>query len=181
MMRRSESLPRVKASASAPVRHTFSSVEATVSAEIIRKLRLAVEAETAADREIVCHEVFFDVNGLLSDVAKVGAGVGTARGGGLCPRAADVCQIAPPVRGRGRHPPCGDPMCWRPPPPTQAQLLPAPSPTAAGAAGRQGGRGTGGGATTSFVPCSCDDSEVGRMVRVWVGGCAVGCVPACVS
>lgn len=53
-----------------------------VANEIVRKLRLASDADTPEDREIVCEEVFCDVTGLLDDAARVGGGRGRLRAGG---------------------------------------------------------------------------------------------------
>ncbi|GBF87356.1 K-stimulated pyrophosphate-energized sodium pump protein [Raphidocelis subcapitata] len=50
-------------------------LEEVVSREIIRKLRLATEAENKEDREIVCEEVFCDVTGRLDDAARERLGV----------------------------------------------------------------------------------------------------------
>lgn len=44
--------------------------EEVLSQEILRKLRLATEAETKEDREIICEEVFCDITGQLDLVAK---------------------------------------------------------------------------------------------------------------
>eukprot|EP00879_Flechtneria_rotunda_P004592 GHRR01004847.1.p1 GENE.GHRR01004847.1~~GHRR01004847.1.p1 ORF type:complete len:391 (+),score=116.64 GHRR01004847.1:737-1909(+) len=44
--------------------------EDVLSQEILRKLRLATEAETKEDREIICEEVFCDITGQLDSVAK---------------------------------------------------------------------------------------------------------------
>eukprot|EP00878_Enallax_costatus_P038812 GHUV01044284.1.p1 GENE.GHUV01044284.1~~GHUV01044284.1.p1 ORF type:complete len:138 (+),score=22.43 GHUV01044284.1:337-750(+) len=41
-----------------------------LSQEILRKLRLATEAETKEDREIICEEVFCDISGQLEQAAK---------------------------------------------------------------------------------------------------------------
>lgn len=41
------------------------SVEEALSREVVRKLRLAAEAETKDDREIICEELFCDITGTL--------------------------------------------------------------------------------------------------------------------
>eukprot|EP00200_Dunaliella_tertiolecta_P015968 CAMPEP_0202422266 /NCGR_PEP_ID=MMETSP1128-20130828/50767_1 /ASSEMBLY_ACC=CAM_ASM_000463 /TAXON_ID=3047 /ORGANISM="Dunaliella tertiolecta, Strain CCMP1320" /LENGTH=671 /DNA_ID=CAMNT_0049030321 /DNA_START=160 /DNA_END=2175 /DNA_ORIENTATION=+ len=50
------------------------SVVELVSSEVVRKLRLAGEADTAEDREIVAEEVFLDVSGILDEAARVQLG-----------------------------------------------------------------------------------------------------------
>ena len=47
------------------------SVLENLANEVVRKLRLASEAETKGDREIICEEVFCDVTGQLDAHAKV--------------------------------------------------------------------------------------------------------------
>eukprot|EP00775_Hariotina_reticulata_P006052 gene6052-6290_t len=49
--------------------------EDVLSQEILRKLRLATEAETKEDREIICEEVFCDITGQLDFIAKERLGV----------------------------------------------------------------------------------------------------------
>ncbi|WIA11477.1 hypothetical protein OEZ85_011591 [Tetradesmus obliquus] len=44
--------------------------EDVLSQEILRKLKLATEAETKEDREIICEEVFCDITGQLDFIAK---------------------------------------------------------------------------------------------------------------
>lgn len=53
-----------------------------LSQEILRKLRLATEAETKEDREIICEEVFCDITGQLDFAAKERLGV--QRAGPVC-------------------------------------------------------------------------------------------------
>lgn len=45
-------------------------VQERLSAEVIRKLKLAREAETKEDRDIVCGEVFADITGDLNSAAR---------------------------------------------------------------------------------------------------------------
>lgn len=47
------------------------SVEEALSREVIRKLKLAAEAETKDDREIICEELFCDITGTLDTHAQV--------------------------------------------------------------------------------------------------------------
>jgi len=63
------------------------SIVELVSAEVVRKLRLASEADTVEDREIVCEEVFLDVSGILDEAARVSCAT-------LCPsHPACVCLL----------------------------------------------------------------------------------------
>eukprot|EP00887_Chlorella_sp_A99_P006836 scaffold2.g6836.t1 len=54
-------------------------VQQRLSAEVLRKLRLAAEAERKEDRDIICSEVFADITGELNTAARERAGLGYAR------------------------------------------------------------------------------------------------------
>jgi hypothetical protein len=43
-----------------------------LAAEVLRKLRLATEAEEKDDRDVICGEVFADVTGELNGAARGG-------------------------------------------------------------------------------------------------------------
>eukprot|EP00955_Chlamydomonas_euryale_P037261 350700-Chlamydomonas_euryale.AAC.8 len=47
------------------------SVEDALSREVVRKLRLAAEADTKDDREIICEELFCDITGTLDAHSQV--------------------------------------------------------------------------------------------------------------
>ncbi len=86
-----------------------------LSSEVVRKLRLAGEADTKDDRDIICEEVFCDVTGLLDETAQV-----RQRGETAPPRQ----QAGTPWHQRERLP-CGN----APLAPAQAQLgMPARVP-----------------------------------------------------
>ncbi|KAK9805743.1 hypothetical protein WJX73_004906 [Symbiochloris irregularis] len=50
-------------------------IQEKLSREVLRKLRLATEAEDKDDREIICGEVFADVTGSLDDLAREKLGI----------------------------------------------------------------------------------------------------------
>mmetsp|Transcript_34228 Transcript_34228/g.75951 ORF Transcript_34228/g.75951 Transcript_34228/m.75951 type:complete len:538 (-) Transcript_34228:177-1790(-) len=80
------------------------SLEEALSSEVMRKLRLATEAETKEDREIICEEVFCDITGILDP--SVQERLGLCKGSSSPGEPLASSETSPALPTSTQHPPC---------------------------------------------------------------------------
>lgn len=108
------------AAPSATATAAAAAVQSRLAAEVLRKLRLATQAEDKDDRDIVCAEVFADVTGELNAAAKGRQRLGV--GGGTCLERA-ACSL-----GRHKRQQCCSVLRSCTPAPHRQACLPALDP-----------------------------------------------------